>query len=401
MISGGRLLVCLIGLVLGSGLEECVAQRKPKSSPIIDSLERRMVVDSNDALLHYDLAMAYWKVKRFDDAERELKEAVHLAPQYAEAYLALSALPQARGEKYWKKIEKDQGEDAVLTALESASRHYRRAFLLNPLVDLRVLGEVKEMSEIREGDMIIWVWWLKPLTRSMKAFKNGKYQEAFNILQRLLEDEKAGENGLNLPEAVLWYHGLTAAVLGKYDTAIHDFAVLTGRAVADEKADPVTAVPLKANDYRYVLATMYYLAGRHEQAVPTFRRALEFDIALYPAHVQLARIFEAEQKWEEAIVERRAAVNANPDDATLLTDLGQTLLRAGRLNEASEALENAMRANSRDPLPPYLAGIVALRMNERASARAAFKRFLQIAPTRYARQIAEVRSQLPALDSVP
>jgi protein O-GlcNAc transferase len=158
---------------------------------------------------------------------------------------------------------------------------------------------------------------------------------------------------------------------------------------------------LKANDYRYVLATMLYLAGRHDQAAPTFRRALEFDIALYPAHVQLARMYEAGQQWDEAIQERHAAVNANPDDATLLVDLGQTLLRAGRLEEALDALHRAMKTNPRDPLSPYLAGIVALRLNRRSEARSAFRRFLQLAPSRYATQIEEVRAQLPSLDSLP
>ncbi len=57
--------------------------------------------------------MGYWRLKRWNDADRVLRQAVALAPEYAEAYLALSALPFVRGEKYWKQVEKQGGKDAV------------------------------------------------------------------------------------------------------------------------------------------------------------------------------------------------------------------------------------------------------------------------------------------------
>jgi tetratricopeptide (TPR) repeat protein len=401
-LSLGLRRVLFLGLVAPTLLvraTEGLAQKSPHSSPAIDSLERRARADSNDAIAHYDLAMSYWTARRYDDSERELRESVKLAPEYAEAYLALASLPVARGEKYWKKIEKEQGGSVVQAAFEAGGRFYRRAFLLNPLVDLRILGKVEERSEIREGNYIIQVWWLRPLTRSLNAIRSAQFQQAFDLLQHVLDDPKAGTDAADVPDAVLWYHGLTAAHLGRYDEAIHDLAVLTGRAVADEQTDPLTAIPLKANDYRYSLATMLYLAGRNDQAAPTFRRALEFDVGLYPAHVQLARMLEAEHRWDEAIRERRAAIDANPDDAVLLNDLSRTLLRAGKIEEAADAIELAMAANPRDPEAPYLAGIVALRLDRRNAARTAFNRFLSLAPSRYAARISEVRDQLALLEA--
>jgi tetratricopeptide (TPR) repeat protein len=399
MTFAGRRLA-IVGLVLLlAAVSDAKAQKKPKTTAAIDSLERRAVADSNDAIVHYQLAMAYWSMQRFDDSERELHEAVTLAPEYAEAYLALATIPLARGEKHWKKIEKDKGKAAVEAAFEAGGRYYRKAFLLNPLVDLRIVGKVEEQSALYEGDFIIRIWWLQPFTRSLKAIHEGRYQQAFDLLQKVVADPKAGADGIDLPPGILWYHGLTAAHLGRYEEAIHDLAVLTGRAVADEKAEPLAEVPLRANDFRYALATMLYLAGRNDQAAPTFRRALEFDVGLYTAHVQLARMLEAERQWDQAIQERRAAVNANPDDAALLTDLGQTLLRAGKMEEAADALQLAMEANPRDPYSPYLAGVTALRLDRKLAARQAFERFLSLAPSRYAAQIVEVREQLPLLNA--
>lgn len=399
MICNGRRLATLGLILLLAVVSDAVAQKKPKTNAAVDSLERRAAADSNDAIIHYQLAMAYWGVRRFDDSENELREAITLAPEYAEAYLALSAIPEARGEKYWRKVEKDKGKASVIAAFEASDRYYRKAFLLNPLVDLRITGKVEEQSEIREGVYIIRVWWLQPFTRSLKAIHEGRYKEAFDLLQNTLHDQRAGADGIDLPPSMLWYHGLTAAHQGRYEEAVHDLAVLTGRAVADEKEEPLAELPLRANDFRYALATMLYLAGRNDQAAPTFRRALEFDVGLYTAHVQLARMLEADQQWEQAVQERRAAVDANPDDAALLTDLGQTLLRAGKMEEAADALQLAMAANPRDPYSPYLAGVTALRLNRRDAAKQAFERFLALAPSRYAAQIVEVKEQLPLLQA--
>jgi tetratricopeptide (TPR) repeat protein len=236
-------------------------------------------------------------------------------------------------------------------------------------VDLRIQQKVEEISEIREGIYIIRIWWLEPYTKSLNLIREGRYDQAFKLLDQIKKDEKAGDRGRALPEGILWYHGLTAAHLKRFDDAIESLAVLTGMAVAEEKAESSLAVvPLHANDFRYALATMLYLAGQNHQAAPTFRRALEFDVSLYTAHVQLARMLEAEGRWEEGVQERRAALDANPDDPVLLTDLGQTLMRAGHLEEAGDLVQNAMAANPRDAYAPYLAEFSPLTQRRRRLA---------------------------------
>ena len=36
----------------------------------LDSLERRALQDSNDAPAHYELALAYWYSRKYDEAEK-------------------------------------------------------------------------------------------------------------------------------------------------------------------------------------------------------------------------------------------------------------------------------------------------------------------------------------------
>src|SRR5438874_2698703 len=71
-------------------------------------LQRRATADSNDPSAHYNLAMAEWDRKDWDAAEASLRTAVRIAPAYADAYLALSALVSARGEKHWKQIARER-----------------------------------------------------------------------------------------------------------------------------------------------------------------------------------------------------------------------------------------------------------------------------------------------------
>ena len=99
----------------------------------------------------------------------------------------------------------------------------------------------------------------------------------------------------------------------------------------------------------------------------------------------------------QAVAERRAAVNANPDDASLLMDLGRTLAKARNLGEAEQALHQAMDANPRDARVPYYLGRVEEQLNKPADARTAYTRFLSLAPSRYATQIADAKQRLETL----
>jgi Tfp pilus assembly protein PilF len=283
-----------------------------------------------------------------------------------------------------------------------ADREYRKAFLLNPLVDLRLLGKADEHGDrlaFRVSGNRVFVldlWWRPEYAKALNLIQDARYGDAFTKLDGLLRAPKAGTDGANLPDGVIWYHGLVCAHLGRWDEAIHSMAVLTGRAIASEQSDEITAIPLRANEYRYALGTMYFLGGEPEKAIAVFHRALEFDAGLYVAHVQLARIYEAARHWDEAVQERQLAVELNPDDPTLLVDLGGTLAAAGRPADADSVLAAAESANPRDARASYLHALAAERAGRGAEAHDAFTRFLAIAPSSLAEQITEAKRHLAA-----
>jgi tetratricopeptide (TPR) repeat protein len=146
-----------------------------------------------------------------------------------------------------------------------------------------------------------------------------------------------------------------------------------------------------------MLGVLNQRAGRLSDAEHLYRTALVNDIGLYMAHARLAAIAESKGDWPTAAAERRAAVNANPDDPSLLLDLGRTLSAWGDFAAADEALKQAVGANARDSRGWYYLGIVEQQLNKKEEARDAFGRFIALAPSRYARQIADAKQRLAAL----
>src|SRR5512134_3233630 len=154
---------------------------------------------------------------------------------------------------------------------------------------------------------------------------------------------------------------------------------------------------LRANDYRYALALLRQRAGHVERSVELFRQVLTEDLGMYMAHVRLADIHETASDWPNALRERRLALEGNPDDPTLLLELGLTLGKAGQFPAADSVLVEAARAAPRDSRVPYYRGVVAVAAKDPARAREALTRFLALAPSRYTRQIEDARRRLDAL----
>ncbi|MGE5926397.1 MAG: tetratricopeptide repeat protein [Gemmatimonadota bacterium] len=349
--------------------------------------------DSNDPVAHYATALRHWERRDWDAAERALREAVTLAPDYADASLGLALLFGERGEKHWQGVERTAGPAAVARAREEARLAYRRAFLADPLVDLALYLR----SEGPDLDPAEAPWWFADFRGAVRTYARGDGGAALEALRRVVTDLRAGGDAGRLPDEVLWFRALVAAREREFGVAIAELARLTARADSTEGLGEDRAAPLRANDYRYVLATVHYQAGHFDAAIATFEAAIARDLSLYQAHTQLARIHQAAGRWEEALRERHRAIAANPDDPNLVAELGATLLEAGRASDAGPVLAEASRRAPRDPRVPYLQALAALQADDSAAARAAFSRFLAIAPSRYDRQIADARRRLAAL----
>ncbi len=383
---------------LATGWAPQVAAQRPLP---IEELRRRAVADSNDPMAHYQLAMGYWEKKKWDEAEAALRESLALAPQFADGLLALAVLPEMRGERYWRRFAEQRGRAAADSVIQANTRLVQRAFLNNPLLDLRILGRFEAPTFAIAPGLVLRFWWMHDFHRGVNDLRESKNAEAYERFEKILADRRVSADRMDVPGFILWHHGQAAVRTGHLDQAIQDFAILTGRAFSAEEMNASLSVPIQTNDYRFTLATLYLMAGRLDEAAATFRRVLEFDIGVYQAHMQLARIYETRQMWAPAIAARRDAIAVNPDDTSLLIDLGLTLARAGRLDEAMEELTLAAEERARDPRAAYTLGLVALQRQDRATARQEFARFLSLVPSTESFQIGEAKKRLAELETSP
>jgi tetratricopeptide (TPR) repeat protein len=356
----------------------------------LPELERRARQDSCDAVTQYQLGLGYWNDKRWDDAERALRRSVQIEPRYPHAWLALAWLMYARRPKLWKQQMKKGLPDSLVAVIQQSEQLQRRAFLIDPLVDLTVMSMVVPHEG---GRRLAYGPYVLVLANPFEAFRDGRYSVAYSILQGAIGRYSRD----SVPPFVLWYAALSGAHLGYYDAAIGDMEALVARAEHFEQSDTVVHVPLRTNDYRYVLALLKVGDNKPADAITLFHQVIENDVGFYMAHVKLAQMYDSYGMWKEAVSEARLAVEANPDDPSLLTELGVILRQADSLSESQVVLRQALEANPLDPRPPYYLGLTELQMGRTTDARAAFVHFLAMAPSRYAPQITEVQGYLAKL----
>lgn len=352
--------------------------------------------DSTDPLAFYNLGLGYWVKGHYEQADSALHRADAIDPRIAEVQLALAYLPYARRPKLWNEEAKGKVPPEWVSAVNESYRRFRRTFLLDPMVDMRVVGLVIPPRDAlvigKNADRFY-----AALVLGLEYFWGGNYQAAFASIEEAYSFNGAPAHD-KLPNFVLWYHGLAAAHLPNYAVAIRDFEILLDRAVEREQSDSVTRFSvLPSNEIRYVLATLLRRAGRLVDARAQFQEVLTTDLSFEMAHAQLAEIAEKDRRWEEAVQERQRAVDISPDDAGLRYDLGVTLAKAGRYSEAMHELERAEAAMPLNARVPYQMGQVAAAAGWSDDALKAYRRFVAIAPSRFAPQVQQLERRYPGL----
>lgn len=386
-----------LGLLLAQDID---AQRIKLSVPLKD-LEAASQRDPNDVAARYNLALGYWSQKKYDQAEAELNDALSIEPRFALAHLALSMLPFARREDLWNENLERRTPVEWRDRIIESDRHYRTAFMLNPLLDLRILAAVSPkrsvLWDVNPYLSALYNEWL----RGFDDFMEGDYAGAYLRLERLARElNQAGRQRIeDVPSDVLWYRGLAAAHVFKYDEAIADMSELIRR--SDERQDPtrLTYLPLETNTYRSVLAAVYRAAGRTDDAVGMYREVLEHDAGSYMAHIALADMAEARGDMLAALAQREAASAANPDDFSTDVEIGITLARLGRIPEAEEALRRVADVQPRSPRPWYVLGLIQQQTGRPDEARVSLETFLSTVPSRFEAEIADAKRRLAQLEN--
>lgn len=358
-----------------------------------DELEQIARRDSNDAAAHYNLALGHWSRKSYDAAEDQLREALALDARLAPAYLALAYLPFARNDDLWDDWAEPEWEETM----READRMYERAFMIDPIVELKIVGAVVPKRSVLWSHDPSLARFYDRWIQAFDDFRDAKYEDAYYRFDRFIHDAGGRKRLKNIPRSFIWFQALSAAHLERYDDAVELTRFLLQDALGDRDPDRLTYLPVQENGYRYLLAYLVQQSGKYDEAVQLYQTALEQDFGLYMAHVRLAEIHEARGDAVAGLRERQLAVEANPGDASLLLDLGIAQAKAGQTGQARITFSDMTATQPRDPRPYYFLGLLHQMDGSREDARSSLERFLDLAPERFGPQIRDARSRLAAL----
>lgn len=366
----------------------------------LDSLRQAVRVDSVDAEAYYRLGLGLWEQRRYDAADSAFQRAVHFAPWHAGAHLALGNLPYGRGGRFLFDIRTRLRPDSLRTYFTTALMHTRAAFLSDPLLDLSPFRFIEDDQLVPQGGgwlcfsgicvlMSRDTRWPRPTRRAVRQLVLGRADSAYTTLREALAHRHPDEV---LPDDFIWYFALAADRSGHPDEAADGFRELAQRA---SRRDAGAFIIGPAVRERSLLLVMYGMAseraGRTAVARAAFQEALVADLTIPEAHARLADIAEGNGDLEEALQERRAAIDLTPESGRLHLDLGITLLQAGRTAEARDALAEAAIRLPWDPGTQMFLFQAAMAMHDLPTAERALASLELFAPQRNREQVESAR----------
>jgi tetratricopeptide (TPR) repeat protein len=311
--------------------------------------------NDNNPTLHYTLGRALAAKGDLDAARSEFLKAVQKNQRYLEPRLALAEIAQLKGDyqtvlRYANEILAinpnltrvrvlravsliNTGNTAdgrkELTALEKANPQDKELQLQLGVLELHD-KHFKEAEEYfrklstESND----VRPLSGLTQTLAA--EGQLDKAVAFLA---EDVKKSPNNNQLG----YLYGSTAALAGRYDTAIEEFQRL-------ETANP------KAPQVYIALGNAYRLKGDYPNALSSLEKAA----ALAPKDptpiVAEAEVLSRSGQTPQALDKYRAALQIAPDNAVLLNNVAYLLAdTGGSLDEALKYARRALQIDSKQP----------------------------------------------------
>lgn len=369
-------------VIVGLALNGSLGGQGREALASLKDLEARARADSNDPVVLFNLALGYARAKKNDDARRALEAAIQVDREFAPAYTLLARLRLTQlAPRVAFGLQRADGRLQVVvlradSSTDSTGRLLRRAFLLDPLQDIYP-AESNDLPVV----------WRGTLSLGLRHFHQNQFERAIVVFDSVIG--QSDRQRKEVPPVAHWYHALASVSIQRFDLAITDMERLLDKAFRDSTMRGEHL----SRGVRYILAHLHHRAGHLQEAERLYRQLVEEDLSLDLAHLHLANIYEAQQRWPEAVQERHYALAIESDDPTLLYDLGLTLLEAGQTSEAAATLRRVIASNPRESRAQYMLGIAEARLGNSQAARDAYDRFLQLAPTRFGDMIADARAR--------
>ena len=327
----------------------------PPKSPGIPFYEDLVRKDPDDPEAHQTLAAAFARAGKTDDARREARRAIELAPDRAEAHQALGLI--------------EEGANSFAAATEL----YRKAASLDGNVEFRL-----------------------DLARSL--FLESKLPEAQAEWDKIAKDF---QTNLDVQFALADAHrdlGRFEDAQGAYAAALNlapegsekriDILLEQGRLVAD-RGQPNEALGLltraraeapKDADVHYNLGVLYVRLAEYDAAVTSFREAVKLKPDLAKAHNNMGVAFDKAGKHEEALAAFQKATAVDPRFGDALYNVGLVSFKTRKFKEARAAFEKALQVAPDMADAKFYLGEVYYQLGDSAKALRVYKEALRSNP---------------------
>jgi tetratricopeptide (TPR) repeat protein len=287
---------------------------KRDAANAMKDFQRILDLDRGVAMARYELALAELEAGDLERAEADFRETLRLQPRFADATVHLADL----------QIQGGKAEAAIptLTTLLAAQPSVVPAYNLLASAYLAV-GQPARAAETYQQ-----------LLKAAPSNTSGHYLlgTALRAAGRRADAVKAFESALVLSP-----------------TAYEPIAKLVEMSLAAKRPDEAIArvtkqiaVAPESAPLQNLLGVLYESKGQREQAGSAFRRAIQLDAHLVDAPVQLAKLYVASGRYDQAVATLKTAATANPASATVLSVLGLTYQQKGDIASARQAFEQAL-----------------------------------------------------------
>lgn len=372
----------VLATVVGLPSSPLVAQRlgPPPARP------KGAVADTNDAMAYLEYgngaferdptsaASAFYWAARIDPALAE--------PLYARRAALLMTNPGLR--TTFIDGGRRARESKQLRALDSL---YLRALNLNPLVyrrlDQRLLtAHIVETMErnlrqsgttdVTRGEIDYFVeGWLKNAGtefRGWLAYGNGNFTDALRYYAKAMKDTKF-KAGLRIER------GRIFGMIGQLDSAVAELRLALTEMRARDTKDLVFFYDSKAL-FEHTVATLLEQQGDMAGAREGYGKALQEDLAFYPAHLRLGLLSLGQADTAAALSELELAAQIAGDEPFVRYVYGYALGSAMKYPEAVEQLRKAIELEPYFALPQAMLGQIYERQGDGKNAQAAYMAFL-------------------------
>lgn len=353
-----------------------LAAQKPVHRPKL-----RDVTDTNDAQAYYDQG-----IQRFRDDPDFAADAFYWAarinPGSGDALYARRAALLAQKRSLLSAFMSDnrRSRSKELRSLDSL---YAHALMLNPFL-YRKLDQQLFINWITNGDrqvsaalsyeLNVAISNSPPGTQAWFAYSNGDFESALRKYGQAIQQgrETAG------------YHFERARILGmrnEVESAVAEFQMALGELRQKDEKSLVVVYDSKAQA-EYSIATLLEGAGDQQKARDAYGRALQEDLAYYPAHMRLGLLALSQGDTTTAVSELALASDIATNDAYVHYMNGWVLGQAKHTKEAVAELTKATALEPYYALPNLVLGTQYETLEKAPEAIAAYERYLALASAR-------------------